>query len=164
MKVLVVCTGNICRSPMAEVVLRQRAADRGLALEVDSAGLGSWHVGEPPDGRAIETLERRGYRPNDQRARRVTTEDIASYDLILGMDRGHLTALQRAATPALRDKVKLLLDYAPDAARREVPDPYYGGQDGFDTALDLIEAGVDGLVADLQGETETGEATRPSLS
>jgi protein-tyrosine phosphatase len=150
MKVLMVCTGNICRSPMAEAVLRRRAADRGLDLEIDSAGIGGWHVGEPPDRRAAATLKRRGYDPGDQHARRATAEDLAAFDLVLAMDTSHLAALQRTAEPPMRDKVKLLMDYAPDAGRREVPDPYYGGADGFDLVLDLIEAGVDGLLADLE--------------
>ena len=153
MRVLVVCTGNICRSPMAEAVLRQRAADRGLSLEIDSAGLGGWHVGDPPDRRALQTLERRGYDPGAQSARRVTTEDIDVFDLILGMDRSHLSALHRAAAPDMRHKIKLLLDFAPAASRREVPDPYYGGLDGFDFVLDLIEAGVDGVLDSVSAQS-----------
>jgi protein-tyrosine phosphatase len=159
-KVLMVCTGNICRSPMAEAVLRQRAADRGLPLEIDSAGVGGWHIGEPPDGRAVATLKRRGYDPGSQRARRATAEDIAAFDLILAMDRGHLSALRVAGGPELSDKVKLLMDYAPDAKQTEVPDPYYGGQDGFDHVLDLIEQGVDGLLEHLESRRAT--APHPS--
>jgi protein-tyrosine phosphatase len=150
-RILFVCTGNICRSPSAEGVLRKRAAEAGLSdrLELDSAGLGPWHVGHPPDERAAAAAAARGYRLDGQIARQVTADDFARHDLILAMDHGHLRDLQRLAPAGARASVRLFLDFAADAGGGDVPDPYYGGRTGFETMMDLIEAGVDGLLAEL---------------
>jgi protein-tyrosine phosphatase len=151
MRVLLVCTGNICRSPTAEGVLRRFAAQAGVSLQVDSAGTHDYHVGEPPDERAVAHARRRGYDLSDLRARRIERRDFESFDLVLAMDRGHLRILERLCPPAQRAKLQLLLDYAPALGERDVPDPYYGGPEDFERALDLIEAASRGLIERLPG-------------
>lgn len=146
--VLFVCTGNICRSPTAEAVFRARVATAGLAARIgaDSAGLGDWHVGEAPDPRTQDAARGRGYDLSRLRARQVRAADFDDFNLLLAMDRGHERALRRLAPPARIARVRLFLDYADGVGVREVPDPYYGGADGFEHVLDLVEAGVDGLL------------------
>lgn len=146
-RVLFVCLGNICRSPMAEGVFRRAAEVRGLLplLEIDSAGTGAWHIGNPPDARARDAAAQRGIDISGQRARQVGPEDFEVFDLIVAMDRSNLASLARMAPPDLRSKIRLFLDFAPDAGADEVPDPYYGGEDGFTLALDLIENAAQGL-------------------
>ncbi len=148
-----VCTGNICRSPMAEGVLRTKLAAEGLAprVEVESAGLGNWHVGEAPDSRAIRRAAARGYNIRAQRARLFAARDFGRLDLILGMDRGHARALSRRRPPGPCAAVHLFLELAGEVrGHREVPDPYYGDLTDYDFALDLIEPGVEGLIAVLK--------------
>jgi len=144
MKVLVVCTGNICRSPTAEGVLRHLAAEMQIPLHVESAGTHDYHLGEPPDERAQHHARRRGYDLSRQRARRVRKSDFQEFDLILAMDRGHLGILQRQCPAEHRAKLRLF------AAQREVPDPYYGGPDGFEQVLDLVEAACRDLLAEIR--------------
>ena len=146
--VLFVCMGNICRSPMAEGVFRQMVEEAGLAdrIHIDSAGTHAYHVGEPPDTRARETAARRGIDLAGQRARRVTREDIGLFDYVLAMDRDNLAILQDIAEPDHRERIRLFLEFAPETKTREVPDPYYGGQGGFDRVLDLVEAASAGLL------------------
>lgn len=151
--VLFVCTGNICRSPTAEGVLRHRLAQVGLdrRVEVDSAGLADWHVGQPPDSRAMDRANARGYDIGAQRARAFAGRDFGHFDLILAMDQGHLSELARRRPPEARARIHLFLDYAGLAKRGpEVPDPYYGGLADYDLALDLIEPGVEGLIEALR--------------
>ena len=151
--VLIVCTGNICRSPTAEGVMRHKLAQEGLdaRVRVESAGLGDWHIGDPPDPRAIDRAFRRGYDLSPLRARQFRIRDYHDFDLILAMDRGHLTAMERNRPAAATARLQLFLDFAPEAiAVREVPDPYYGDLADYDHALDLIEPGVDGLIAALK--------------
>jgi protein-tyrosine phosphatase len=141
---LFVCTGNICRSPTAEGVLRHLAVKEGIELHIESAGIGDWHVGSPPDERAQHHAKGRGYDLSSLRARQVRRRDFEEFDLILAMDRGHLSALERLAPPAHRHKLRLFV------AGRDVPDPYYGGPEGFEQVLDLVEAACRDLIEDLK--------------
>ena len=145
--VLFVCTGNICRSPTAEGVLRHLAEKEGIELRIESAGTGDWHVGSPPDERAQKHAKGRGYDLSAQRARQVRPSDFEEFDLILAMDRGHLRALERMAPPEARHKLRLFI------ADRDVPDPYYGGPHGFEHVLDLVEAACHDLLRELKGAT-----------
>jgi protein-tyrosine phosphatase len=149
--VLFVCTGNICRSPSAEAILRHKADQAGLAggLEIDSAGLGEWHLGHPPDPRATDAVEARGYAMGDQTARAVKPGDFDRFDYVIAMDAEHYKELRRICPGDARDRVRLFLDFAPHTGRNSVPDPYYGDTRGFDTMVDLIEAGTDGLLAEI---------------
>ena len=148
MRVLFVCTGNICRSPTAEAVFRRLAEEARLeGVVIESAGTHGYHVGEPPDPRTREAAGLRGYGMDGQVARRVTAADFQDIDLILAMDRGHKAQLDRLAPAGSGEKVRLFLDFAPGAGTKDVPDPYYGGPDGFEHVLDLIEAGSRGLLA-----------------
>jgi protein-tyrosine phosphatase len=148
MKVLFVCTGNICRSPTAEGVFLHRAAGRGLSgrLTADSAGISSEENGNPPDSRAQRAASARGYTLPDRRARRITLPDFDAFDLVVAMDRGHLGILRRLAPDHARDRLHLFMDFADDHLPRDVPDPWYGGASDFEHALDMIEAGVEGLL------------------
>jgi protein-tyrosine phosphatase len=148
-----VCLGNICRSPTAEGVMRRLLADTGLDahVHVESAGTGDWHVGEPADRRAIAHAARRGV-VLDRRARHLTAAHFARIDLFLVADRSNLEAARRLApSPADREKVVLLRSFDPDSPRAaEVPDPYYGGPEGFEEVLDLCASACDGLLAHLR--------------
>jgi protein-tyrosine phosphatase len=129
-----VCTGNICRSPTMEGVLRSMAASRGWDTTVDSAGTEGWHAGEPPDPRTVEAALARGYRLDGLRARKVTLADFTDFDLILAADRGHLAKLRDLAPPRSRAKLRLFLGEA------DLADPYYGGPRDFEAVLDAVEA------------------------
>lgn len=147
-RVLFVCMGNICRSPAAECVFRAKARQRGLdgRIEIDSAGTIGYHAGEPPDSRMSETGRRRGYRIEGQ-ARQVTKRDLETFDMIIAMDRANLRDLyQLDKDQKYRDKIYLFLDFHTDPPFKEVPDPYYGGPEGFDRVLDLVEGASDGLL------------------
>jgi len=155
--VLFVCTGNICRSSLAEGLLNALAAEAGLASVVtaDSAGTHDYEVGDPPDPRSIAAAKRRGIDISDQRARQIEKPDFARFDLILALDRGHLDILRRMAPPAARTRIRLLMEFSPaDRAGGDldVPDPYYGDASGFDPVRDQIERGVVGLLAYLKAE------------
>lgn len=147
-RILFVCLGNICRSPTAEVVFRDTATRAGLAgrVSVDSAGTGEWHVGNPPDWRAIEHARRRGYDLSHLRARQVGPDDFAAFDYVLAMDVANLAALAQLRPPHFAGHLGLFLDLAPDLGTREVPDPYDGGPQAFERMLDLIEDGSRALV------------------
>lgn len=152
MRVLLVCMGNICRSPMAEGVLRHRLAERELPLpvEIDSAGTHGYHHGAPPDPRAQAAALRRGVDISGLRARRVIPEDFERFDLVIAMDDDNHAALLELAAEEHHQKVRLLLEFAGDAGRRSVPDPYYGGTLGFERVLDLVEEAMAGLLDELQ--------------
>ncbi len=147
MKVLFVCLGNICRSPAAEGALRKRADEAGLPLSVDSAGTGSWHVGEPPYRPMIEAAGRRGIRLNDLRARCLRASDFDAFDLIIAMDHDNLDEIERLRPAGNETPARLFLEYAPQAGESDVPDPYYTRD--FERALDLIEMATDGLLQSL---------------
>jgi protein-tyrosine phosphatase len=151
-KILFVCLGNICRSPTAEGVFRAIAARDApeLQLEVDSAGTAGYHIGEPPDARTRQAASRRGYDLSPLRARIVEPGDFETFDLILAMDRENLSVLQHRAPAHARDRVRLFLEFAPEATVKEVPDPYYGGPNGFEEVLDLVEAATHGLLQHLR--------------
>ena len=150
--VLFVCMGNICRSPTAESVFRGHAQRAGLLGEllIASAGIGAWHVGEPPDKRAILHARRRGYDLEALRARQVNRDDFARFDYILAMDARNLRDLQALRPEDYGGYLGLFLDFAPHLGLREVPDPYYGGPAGFEAVLELVERASEGLLAHIR--------------
>lgn len=147
-RILFVCTGNICRSPTAEAVARHWAAKLGIDGEVgfDSAGTHGYHNGEPPDQRATQAAAKRGYDLSRLRARPVRKSDFEDFDLILAMDRGHLSWLRRECPRQFHAKLALFLNYSAIQPDADVPDPYYGPGDGFEYVLDLCEDAVRGLL------------------
>lgn len=152
MRVLFVCLGNICRSPTAEAVMRQRLQQAGLAdrIELDSAGTGDWHVGKAPDSRTQQAASRRGYDLSSLRGRQVSVDDFARFDLILAMDNANLRDLQRMRPVQARGELDLYLRRF-ELAEDDVPDPYYGGSEGFEHVLDLLEQASDALLIELKG-------------
>ncbi len=147
-RVLMVCLGNICRSPTAEAMLRKHVSEAGLdgRIEVDSAGTADYHVGSPPDRRSIAHGERRGLAMKQLRGRQVSRADFDRFDHVLAMDEDNLANLLRLRPAGSRAKVGLLMDHAPDAGSRVVPDPYYGDAADFERVLDLVDAASAGLV------------------
>ncbi|MCZ8253359.1 MAG: low molecular weight phosphotyrosine protein phosphatase [Hylemonella sp.] len=156
--VLFVCTGNICRSPTAHGVLAQQLERTGLAarVQVDSAGTHGYHRGDPPDERSQEHAARRGYDLSTLRARQVTAEDFERYDLILAMDGGHLELLAERCPPAQQHKLQRFTAYCSRHTGRDVPDPYYGGAQGFEHVLDLVEDGCSGLLQHVRTQLAQG--------
>jgi protein-tyrosine phosphatase len=152
-RILFVCMGNICRSPTAEGVMRRLLDDSGLTdrVEVESAGTGGWHAGEPPDERATLAARKRGITLSGA-ARQVTAADFRRYDLLIAMDRGNLRELLAVAPDEeAAEKVRLLREFDPaSTGDLDVPDPYYGGDRGFETVLDMVEAACRGLLDDLR--------------
>lgn len=155
MRVLLVCLGNICRSPTAEGILRHKLEQAGLAdrVEVDSCGTGHWHLGKAPDRRARAAASRRGFDLSALRARQLDDDDFRRFDYMLAMDQDNLLTLEARCPPDCQAHIGLFLDFA-GYEGKAVPDPFFGGARGFDEALDLIEAGADGLVATLRRRLE----------
>ena len=151
-RILFVCTGNICRSPTAEGVVKIIIKNNGMdsLIKVDSAGTHGYHIGEPPDPRTCEAALRRGIDLSGYRARKVVPEDFQRFDLLLAMDRDNLALLQRGARPEYQAKLGLFMNYASRFDAEEVPDPYYGGEQGFELVLDMIEDAGQGLIRALQ--------------
>jgi protein-tyrosine phosphatase len=153
-KVLFVCMGNICRSPTAQGVFRKLVEEAGLTevIEIDSAGTHAYHVGEPPDPRARETALRRGIDLADLRARRARPEDFDEYHYVLAMDQDNYHALSDLCPPGrgLERRLSLLMDFAPQARMREVPDPYYGAAGGFEAVFDMVEEAAQGLLEEIR--------------
>lgn len=150
--ILLVCMGNICRSPMAHGVVRYRLQQKQLfeRIRVDSAGTHGYHAGAPPDDRAQAATRRRGIEISDLQSRLVTPEDIESFDVILAMDDENLQFLRELSGDEHQDKLHLFMEFALDAAGRSVPDPYYGGPIGFERVLDMVEDAADGLIERLE--------------
>ena len=151
-RVLLVCMGNICRSPTAEGVLRFFIKNNNLGdkVEVDSAGTHGYHVGEAPDSRTQRAASARGYNLSQLRARKVARQDLDYFDLILAMDKSNLDNLRRMATPEQQARIGLFMDYARNFDDDEVPDPYYGLGHGFDLVLDMVEDASLGLIEEIK--------------
>ncbi len=151
-RVLFVCLGNICRSPTAEGVFRDLVHREGLQdrIGTDSCGTGNWHVGDPPDARAVAEATRRGIPLDDLRARQLRPTDFETFDYVLGMDRRNLASLHSQCPPDHAAKVRLFLSFDTGARETEVPDPYYGGPDGFRDVFDMIDAASQGLLAHIR--------------
>lgn len=161
MRILFVCLGNICRSPTAEGVVRHKLREAGLGddVDVESAGTGGWHVGHPPDPRASAAAAARGI-ALDSRAQRFEAFHFEDFDLILAMDRQNLADMRTLAPHAAAEgKLHLFREFDPLAAESgdlEVPDPYYGGEDGFDEVLDMVDRAADGLIAEIRSNMAAG--------
>jgi len=150
-RVLFVCMGNICRSPTAEAVFRDYVERAGLsdAIQVDSAGTHDYHIGEAPDTRTQRAARQRGYDMSPLRGRQAEAADFSRFDYLLAMDEGNLAILQRLRPPQASSHLGLFLDFARHHREREVPDPYYGGADGFERVLDMVEDAAEGLLQHL---------------
>jgi protein-tyrosine phosphatase len=154
--VLVVCTGNICRSPTGEGVLRALAAKRGLSgrIRIASAGTHDYHVGDAPDPRTLKHAARRGYDLSAQRAQQVMKDHFHEYDYILAMDRGHMRILKALAPPNARAKLGMFLEASGRWKGEDVPDPYYGGVEGFERVLDMVEEAAERWLDRIEAELD----------
>ncbi len=151
-RILFVCMGNICRSPTAEGIVNNIIINKGMSglIKVDSAGTHGYHIGEPPDPRTCEAALRRGIDLSGLRARKVVPEDFERFDLLLAMDRDNLALLKRGTRPEHHAKLGLFMHYASRFDTDDVPDPYYGGEQGFELVLDMVEDAGQGLIRALQ--------------
>ena len=150
--VVFVCMGNICRSPTAEAVFRHYVENAGLSEQVliDSAGTHDYHIGEKPDSRAQRAAQQRGYDMGKLRGRQVGEDDFRRFDYVLAMDTANLAILKRIVPPGCGNQLGLFLEYARHHNEREVPDPYYGGEDGFERVLDMVEDAAQGLLQEIR--------------
>lgn len=150
--VLFCCMGNICRSPTAEAVFRARVEEAGLAqhILIDSVGTHDYHIGKSPDARTQRAAKERGYDLSMLRGRQVEVADFSRFDYVLAMDNANMAILYRLCPPAQRNRLGMFLEYASKHNQREVPDPYYGGEDGFERVLDMVEDGAEGLLLHIQ--------------
>ena len=142
---MMVCLGNICRSPLAEGILATKIKDRGLDWTVESAGTGSWHIGEQPDPRSIETADQHGIDIRYQRARQITADDLREYDLILAMDSSNFQDILRLAPENTKEKVALIMNYARPGQNQSVPDPYWD-DDGFEQVYQMLDKATDAII------------------
>jgi protein-tyrosine phosphatase len=151
-EVLFVCMGNICRSPTAEAVFRHYVENAGLSehISIDSAGTHDYHIGDPPDLRTQRAAQQRGYDMSALRGRQAGEADFRRFDYVLAMDKANLAILQRITPPGSATQACLFLEYARHHAEREVPDPYYGGADGFERVLDMVEDAAQGLLEEIR--------------
>ena len=149
--ILFVCLGNICRSPLAEGILRKKLADKNIPVLVDSAGTISWHASHPPDSRSVMVARQFGIDISGLRGRHFTSKDYENFDLILAMDKGNLSdILKQAPDAASKSKVKLCLDYAGLGTNKDVPDPYYGEFEDFDDLYELLNKACDQMIIKLE--------------
>lgn len=150
--VLFVCMGNICRSPTAHGVFRKLIEEEGLAglIDVDSAGTHAYHVGNDPDRRAQATARSRGIDLSDLRARQARSEDFHAFDYVIAMDQENYLSLRGICPAGMEERIFMFLDFAPDLGESEVPDPYYGGAQGFERVFDMVEAASYGLLQDIR--------------
>lgn len=157
-KVLFVCLGNICRSPMAEGVFRKLVEDAGYGdrIEIDSAGTHAYHLDEPPDARAQAAARSRGVDISGLRGRQAVVRDFTRFDYVLAMDHENYAHLKALAPPSQAHKLRLFLEYAARCREKAVPDPYFGNDNGFDRVLDMIEDAAAGLLADIRGRLPPG--------
>jgi len=151
-KVLFVCMGNICRSPTAEAVFRHYVESAGMSADIfiDSAGTHDYHIGDKPDARAQHAARQRGYDMSELRGRQVGEDDFRHFDYVLAMDSANLAILQHIAPPGSDTRARLFLEYARHHRERDVPDPYYGGADGFERVLDMVEDAAQGLLEEIR--------------
>lgn len=150
--VLFCCMGNICRSPTAEAVFRAKVQEAGLehSILIDSVGTHDYHIGDPPDQRTQRAASQRGYDMSMLRGRQVEVADFTRFDYVLAMDNANMAILYRLCPKEQRDRLGLFLEYAKNHKQREVPDPYYGGEDGFERVLDMVEDAAEGLLLHLR--------------
>lgn len=158
-RILFVCMGNICRSPTAEGVFRDKVKAAGLSsqVQIDSAGTHDYHIGSPPDRRAQQAALGRGYDLSDLRGRQVNTRDFEEFDFVLAMDQDNMTSLQQNCPTHLRHKIRRLLSFSRQYHNHDVPDPYYGDGDGFQRVLDMVEDASEGLIEAIKHDKAKNE-------
>ena len=156
-RVLFVCLGNICRSPTAHGVFKSMVREKALeqSIKIDSCGTGDWHIGHAPDARATAEAAQRGYDLSELRARQVAPSDFVEFDYVLAMDDKNLADLKALCPSEFDGYLGLFLPFDPQASVTEVPDPYYGGDEGFSEVLDMVEAASRGLLREICGATTT---------
>lgn len=146
MKILMVCLGNICRSPLAEGILKDKVDKKGLNWEIDSAGTGGYHIGSLPDSRSIEIAKKKGIDITYQRARKVRSIDFEDFDYLFAMDTYNYQDLLKQAHEEEKSKIKLILNEIYPDENRSVPDPYYGGKDGFENVFEMLNQACDRII------------------